>query len=104
MLKLRTYFQIVLNSQYVKYILYILSDPSPIRFELRTFHHPVTRLTRLTHLRYGLDDGVCRSQRECGLALGMSRANVQNVCQKAFRKLQDTPAGEALFEYMDDGL
>jgi|Transcript_24704 DNA-directed RNA polymerase sigma subunit (sigma70/sigma32) len=59
------------------------------------------REQRVIRMRYGLDDGICRSQRECGLALGMSRANVQNVCHKAFRKLQDTPAGGALFEYMD---
>ena len=56
---------------------------------------------RVIRMRYGLDDGTMRSQQEIAATLGIARQTVAKVCNKAYRKLKDTEAGEALFGYME---
>ena len=56
---------------------------------------------RVVRLRYGLEDGVCRSQRETGSLLGISKETVRQMCIKAFGKIQNTESGKALLEYLD---
>jgi len=56
---------------------------------------------RVVRLRYGLDDGVLRSTRECAAVLGIGKESVRQICLKAFRKLRGTRLGAALLDYMD---
>ena len=58
--------------------------------------------TRVLRVRYGLDDGVYRSIRECGEILGMPKDAVRGICSRAFRKLKETERGLALSNY--DGI
>ena len=52
-------------------------------------------------LRYGLDDGIVRSTRDCAQVLGVGRETVRQTCLRAFRRLRGTHAGEALLDYVD---
>ena len=56
---------------------------------------------RVVRLRYGLDDGIVRSTRDCAQVLGVGRETVRQTCLRAFRRLRGTHAGEALLDYVD---
>lgn len=58
------------------------------------------RQLQVIHLRYGLDDGVPRSVRDCADILHINKDKVRQICLNAFRKLKGTHLAERLVDYM----
>jgi RNA polymerase primary sigma factor len=58
------------------------------------------REARLMRLRYGLNDGKTRSIRECGEAMGISKARAQQLAVGCLKKLREADDAESLQEYL----
>ena len=46
------------------------------------------RERRVLRLRYGIEDGICRAQRDVAALLGISRSYVSRIEKKALEKLK----------------
>lgn len=61
-----------------------------------------TRELKVIQVRFGLEDGVYRSQREAAEILGLSKECVRQTCLRGFKKVAQTESGRALSAYMCD--
>lgn len=57
---------------------------------------------QVIQVRFGLTDGVFRSQREAAALLGVSKETVRQTCLRGFKKVMETETGRALSAYMCD--
>ena len=59
------------------------------------------RQQRILRLRYGMEDGVCRSFDEIGKALGVSKERARQIARQAMDKLQRMGEGLGLEDYLE---
>ena len=87
-----------------------LQTPQPqeelVRRELKeTMESLLTRLNprqqQILRLRYGMEDGVCRSFEEIGKTLGVSKERVRQIERQAMDKLQRLGEGLGLEDYLE---
>ncbi len=61
------------------------------------FDSYLTELERkILYLYYGLDDGEERTLEEIGSVLGVTRERIQQILNRAFEKLRESPHGASL--------
>lgn len=87
-----------------------LQTPQPqeelVRRELKeTMESLLTRLNprqqQILRLRYGMEDGVCRSFEEIGKTMGVSKERVRQIERQAMDKLQRLGEGLGLEDYLE---
>ena len=59
------------------------------------------RQQEVLRLRFGMDDGVCRSLEETGVLLGISKERARQVEKQAMEKLQKYGAARGLEDFLD---
>jgi RNA polymerase primary sigma factor len=59
------------------------------------------REQRVLKLRYGLDDGCCRTREEVGQIFGVGRVRIGQIEPKALRKLKNLCQSKCLRDYLD---
>ncbi|NLY78187.1 MAG: RNA polymerase sporulation sigma factor SigK [Tissierellia bacterium] len=69
-----------------------ISDEIHLKFQKKKLHEAINnvlkdREKRILELRYGLVDGVCKTQREIAAMLGISRSYVSRIEKRAIDKL-----------------
>lgn len=57
-----------------------------------------SRQQKVLRLRFGLDDGVCRSHEECGVEMGLTRQRVRQLEFEAMKKLRGNAALRSKFD------
>lgn len=69
----------------------VITDPIEAFYEQKQLMEKVDRLSKrekyVLHLRYGLANGLRRTQREIARKLGISRSYVSRIEKKAIQKL-----------------
>ena len=60
-----------------------------------------SRQQQILRLRYGMEDGVCRSLEEIGKMLGISKERVRQIERQAMDKLQRLGEGLGLEDYLE---
>ena len=68
-----------------------------------TFTHPSrldARQRELLRLRFGMDDGVCRSLQQIGDILGVSKERARQIERQALDRLQELGAGFGLEDFL----
>ena len=58
------------------------------------------RQQQILRLRFGMDDGVCRSFEEIGNTLGVSKERARQVARQAMDKLQKLGASLGLEDFL----
>ena len=59
------------------------------------------RQRQVLRLRFGMEDGLCHSQEEIGVMLGISKQRVRQITGEAVKKLQKLSAGLGLEDFLE---
>ena len=59
------------------------------------------RERRVLELRFGLDDGRCRTLEEVGKEFGVTRERIRQIEAKALRKLRHPSRSKKLKDYLE---
>ena len=73
-----------------------------LKAELRAVLSTLTlREQRVLQLRFGLEDGRCRTLEECGLEFSVTRERVRQIEAKALRRLRHPSRSRQLRGYLE---